>query len=196
MPNRPVTLAIVAFWLVMAGLFGYEQLLPSLAPSEPLMFPVDVVDEAGPQSEVTNWEVTKNGTKGYRADVDWRYRPEDDAFESECVLAWRLREWLDFGWEHNHVRLQAFAAWATAPGGAPLGPLAQVAAAWGAEESDQLAVLWEQPRPDPSPGLPQIHDVSLKRSVYRLTRHGEMRSITVASTYSLVRGQEYSKGIK
>src|SRR5947209_4255287 len=86
MPPRTLSLAIVGFWLAMAGLFFWHEVWPRLDPSEPLLFPVDIVDEAGYQNELTSWEVTKNGTPGYRADVDWRYHAEDDSFESQCDL--------------------------------------------------------------------------------------------------------------
>ncbi|HKI37371.1 MAG TPA: hypothetical protein VKA46_36290 [Gemmataceae bacterium] len=94
MPPRYVILAIVAFWLVTVGLFLHGVVMPRLAQTEPVMFPVDLVDEAGKQTETTSFEVTKNGTGKssplYRADVDWRYHPEDDTFESECTLNLRF----------------------------------------------------------------------------------------------------------
>jgi hypothetical protein len=195
MPKRFLTLAIVAFWLGMTGLFAYEVLWPRLMPSEPLMFPVDIIDEAGTQTETVNWEVTKNGTIGYRADVDWRYHPDEDTFESECTLAWRFSEdWRDLG--PHHVLAQAFGAGALAPGGVPVGMLAQHAAAWKVLESDRLGVEWEAPRQDQLPGLPQIHDVNVQRSAYRLTRHGEMKSITVKASYGLAWGSDQGRGIK
>jgi hypothetical protein len=86
MPPRSVTLAIVAFWLVMVGLFGLTEVWPRLAPAEPLMFPVDVIDEAGQSKELVNYNVSKNGTPEYKAEVEWHYFPEDDSFESECQL--------------------------------------------------------------------------------------------------------------
>jgi hypothetical protein len=86
MPNRLITSAIVAFWLGMAGLFCYQALWPRLMPAEPAMFPVDIVDEAGPQSERTTWSVTKNGGEGYGATTDWEYVPDTDTFQSHCQL--------------------------------------------------------------------------------------------------------------
>jgi hypothetical protein len=93
-PKRSITLAIVAFWLGMAGLFVYQVLWPRLMPSEPAMFPVDIVDEAGAQLETTSWLVTKNGGGGYRANTDWEYVADTDTFRSHCQLvrAQRLRE--------------------------------------------------------------------------------------------------------
>ncbi len=84
MPSRLLTLAIVAFWLVMVALFNVTDVWPRLSPAEPLMFPVDVVDEAGQARELVNYDVSKNGTPNYRAEVEWYYHPEDDSFESEC----------------------------------------------------------------------------------------------------------------
>jgi hypothetical protein len=88
MPPRFITLAIIAFWLAMVGLFVYGEVWPRLRPSEPLLFPVDVVDEAGQghRSDEPKYYVFKNGSGGYLADLDWDYHPEDDSFESKCVL--------------------------------------------------------------------------------------------------------------
>jgi hypothetical protein len=197
MPKRLVTLAIVAFWLGMAGLFAYETLWPRFMPSEPLMFPVDVVDEAGTQSETANWDITKNGTTGYRADVEWRYHREDDTFESECELAWRIpgeKDWKDFG--GHHVMLQTLGGYGLAPGGVPVGALVQCGAASQVLRADTLAVKWELPRRESLPGLPQVHDVNIKRSTYRLTRQGEMKSLTVTSSYELLWGSDQGTGIK
>ena len=87
MPRPLITSAIVVFWLGMAGLFVYEVLWPRLMPSEPAMFPVDIVDEAGPQLETTSWLVYKNGGGGYRAATDWEYVAESDTFRSRCQLS-------------------------------------------------------------------------------------------------------------
>jgi hypothetical protein len=84
MPARWLTLAIIAFWLVMVALFNLLDIRPRLSPAEPLMFPVDVIDEAGQASELANYNVTKNGTLNYKAEVEWRYHAEDDTFESKC----------------------------------------------------------------------------------------------------------------
>jgi hypothetical protein len=86
MPPRYFTLAIIVSWLAMVGLFVYGDVWPRLAPSEPVLFPVDVVDEAGKQSETTNFEASKNGTSAYNVSIDWRYRSADDTFESEATL--------------------------------------------------------------------------------------------------------------
>ncbi len=87
MPPRWLTLAIVVFWLGMATVFGLTDVWPRLSPAEPLLFPVDVVDEAGQQKELVNYNVSKNGTLNkYKAELEWRYHPEDDTFESECKV--------------------------------------------------------------------------------------------------------------
>ena len=86
MPPRIFTLVIVAFWLAMAALFSVTEIWPRLSPAEPLMFPVDVVDEAGQSRDLVNYYVSKNGVLNYRADVELSYHPEDDSFESECQL--------------------------------------------------------------------------------------------------------------
>jgi hypothetical protein len=86
--------AIIAFWLVMLGLFLSGEVWPRLAPTEPLMFPIDVVDEAGPQGDDTLFAVVR-GDPGeyktetdwpYRADLEWSYRKDDDTFGSKCTL--------------------------------------------------------------------------------------------------------------
>jgi hypothetical protein len=86
MPPRIFTLVIVAFWLAMAALFSVTEIWPRLSPAEPLMFPVDVVDEAGQSRDLVNYYVSKNGVLNYRADVELSYHHEDDSFESECQL--------------------------------------------------------------------------------------------------------------
>jgi hypothetical protein len=94
MPPRFLTLTIVAVWLAMAGLFLARDVWPRLAPSEPLLFPVEIVDDVAGQrySDLANWLVLKNGGGGYRAEVEWRYVPEDDSFESHCKLNLRMGE--------------------------------------------------------------------------------------------------------
>jgi hypothetical protein len=146
MPSRTVTLAIVAFWLVMVALFNVTDIWPRLAPAEPLMFPVDVIDEAGQTKELVNYNVTKNGTLKYKAEVEWHYFPEDDSFESECQLR-------------------------------------------------QLGDYPEEPREEGPAWLPQVHNVSMFSSFYRLTRGGEMRGIEVRTDYRLAPGGNDEAGI-
>jgi hypothetical protein len=92
MPPRLLTLAIIALWLAMVGLFFHEDVWPRLAPAEPQLFPVDVVDEAGHHNLKTKYYVYKNGTSGYVTYPSWVYHPEDDSFESECEIK---RGWSD-----------------------------------------------------------------------------------------------------
>jgi hypothetical protein len=87
MPPRSITLAIVAFWLAVVGLFLAREVWPRLSPTEPQMFPVDLVDEAGRQEDRIDWVVSKNGGGGYRASTIWTYVPEDDTFRSRCQIA-------------------------------------------------------------------------------------------------------------
>jgi hypothetical protein len=148
MPPRWLTLAIIAFWLVMIALFNVAEVWPRFSPaSEPLMFPVDVIDEAGQAKELANFNVTKNGTLKYKAEVEWHYHPEDDTFESEC----------------------------------------QLTARWNDPEA---------PRDEGPVLLPQVHEVSMVSSFYRLTRGGEMNSIDVHTDYQLVSGEGDRGGIK
>jgi hypothetical protein len=91
MPPRYLILAFVVFWLVMVGLFVAYDVWPWLAPSEPLLFPVDLVDEAGPQRDETGWVVLKNAGGGYRANIDWEYQPRDDTFRWHCQLTRNFR---------------------------------------------------------------------------------------------------------
>ncbi len=87
MPSRRITLAIVAFWLIMAGLFVAQDVWPRLVQAEPQMFPADIVDEAGQQRDTgVSWLVFKNGEGGYRADTEWKYHSHDNSFESFCDL--------------------------------------------------------------------------------------------------------------
>jgi hypothetical protein len=90
MPPRWLALSFVAFWIAMTGLFLWREVLPRLNPTEPLMFPVELVDEAGTIRNQNlydvGWEVTKNGTGGYVANVEWNYIPESDSFDSHCIL--------------------------------------------------------------------------------------------------------------
>jgi hypothetical protein len=92
MPPRSVILAIVAFWLLTTGVFLYNVIAPQLAQSEPVQFPVDLVDEAGSQTEGVSWLVFKNGGGGYRANTDWEYVRDNDTFRSRCQLARGLAE--------------------------------------------------------------------------------------------------------
>jgi hypothetical protein len=89
MPPRLLTLGIIAFWLAVVGLFVHSDVWPGLAPAEPQLFPVDVVDEAGHHHLTTKFYVYKNGTAGYVAEPSWLYHPEDDTFESECEVQHR-----------------------------------------------------------------------------------------------------------
>jgi hypothetical protein len=138
---RSATLAIIAFWLIMVALFTFTEAWPRLAPAEPLMFPVDVIDEAGQSKELVNYNVTKNGTLKYKAEVEWHYFPENDTFESECQLTPRFPD-----------------------------P--------------------EAPRAEGPAWMPQVHEVRMVSSFYRLTRGGEMKGIEVKSDYRLVSGKD------
>jgi hypothetical protein len=88
MPPRSLTLAIVVGWLAMTGLYVSRDVWPNLRPVEPSLFPIELVDEAGPQNAPTDWSVFKNEEKdySYAAYIDWRYMPDDDSFESTCQL--------------------------------------------------------------------------------------------------------------
>jgi hypothetical protein len=90
MPPRWLALSIVAFWIAMSGLFFWRDVLPRLNPTEPLMFPVELVDEAGSIRNQNlydvGWTVSKNGAGGYVANVEWNYVPESDSFDSHCTL--------------------------------------------------------------------------------------------------------------
>ena len=92
MPPRFFTVAIIAFWVLMLGLFLIGDVWPRLAPTEPLMFPIDVVDEAGNHAEGSKFAVSNEDTSPYpdavdwldRAQGEWRYFPDTDSFESKC----------------------------------------------------------------------------------------------------------------
>jgi hypothetical protein len=88
MPPRSVTGAIVVFWLAVAGLFLYQDVWPRFRPAEPELFPIDLITEAGRQSDPTSWSVSRNGGEVYVASTDWRYRADADTFESLGQL-WR-----------------------------------------------------------------------------------------------------------
>jgi hypothetical protein len=187
MPPRTLTLAIVGLWLAMAGLFFWHEVWPRLEPSEPLMFPVDIVDEAGYQSEVTSWEVSKNGAPGYRADVDWRYHDEDDSFESQCELFKGLSYKVPVG--RLSALLQSGGAFAAAPCSPPAGSLLSYGVQLIFLDSEDYDPDWEPPRPSGPAALvpawlPQLRYVKTSSS-YRLTRQGDMRSIDLRSEYRL-----------
>jgi hypothetical protein len=108
MPARWLTLAIIAFWLGMVALFNAIEIRPRLSPTEPLMFPVDVIDEAGQAKDLATYSVTKNGTFNYKAEVEWHYLPEDDTFESECQLTLRFTDQPEAPREQGPIWLPQF----------------------------------------------------------------------------------------
>jgi hypothetical protein len=87
MPPRSLSLAIVACWLAVTGLFVYLDVWPSFHASEPTLFAIELVDEASRQADTCGWTVLKNGGAAYAANTEWKYHgASDDSFEFTCQL--------------------------------------------------------------------------------------------------------------
>ena len=88
---RSLTVAIVVFWLAMTSLFVYHDVWPTLNPLEPILYPIELIDEAGQQGVQTNWSVYRNKlvdgrSYTYTANVEWKYNEPKDYYESNCKL--------------------------------------------------------------------------------------------------------------
>jgi hypothetical protein len=81
MPSRPVTLVIVACWLVTAGWFVSRDVLPRWRAGEPPPYTIELADEALRQVVPTRWTFTINGAEVGTIRTALQYRESDDTFE-------------------------------------------------------------------------------------------------------------------
>jgi hypothetical protein len=80
MPSRPVTFAIIAFWLLTAGWFVSRDVLPHWRTGEPPPYTIDLADETL-QHVVIRWTFTLNDRKAGTIRTGLIYRDSDDTFE-------------------------------------------------------------------------------------------------------------------
>jgi hypothetical protein len=79
MPSRPVTVAVVLFWLASVGWVGYRDVWPRLAASGPPPIAVDLGDEAS-QLVPVRWQVLRGDQKVGRLTTRMTYVDADDTF--------------------------------------------------------------------------------------------------------------------
>ncbi|HEY1378859.1 MAG TPA: hypothetical protein VGF55_18810 [Gemmataceae bacterium] len=80
MPSRPVTLAIVAFWLLTAGWFVARDVLPHWRTGDPPPFTIEFADEAL-KNVFQRWTALRNGEKIGTIKTGQAYQESDDTFE-------------------------------------------------------------------------------------------------------------------
>jgi hypothetical protein len=81
MPSRPVTLAIVLFWLAAAGWFLAHDALPKWRTGGPPPYTIELPDEAQGIRVPFRWVCTFNGRKIGTVRTAIGYRPSDDTYE-------------------------------------------------------------------------------------------------------------------
>jgi hypothetical protein len=82
MPSRPITIAIIAFWLSTAGWFVVRDLVPAWRSGEPPPYTIEMADEALPQVVRTRWSCTLNGQSiGGELFTVFASKPDDYAYE-------------------------------------------------------------------------------------------------------------------
>jgi hypothetical protein len=81
MPSRPVTLAIVVFWLGTMALLFYRDIWPTLQPGERPPFTIDLAREAAGRKSVTHWTVYRNGIRIGYANTATNYDRSDQTYE-------------------------------------------------------------------------------------------------------------------
>ncbi len=79
MPSRPITVAIVLFWLAAVGWVGYRDVWPRLTASGPPPIAVDLGDEAS-QLVPVRWQVYRGDQKVGRLTTRMTYLDADDTF--------------------------------------------------------------------------------------------------------------------
>src|SRR5262245_31082585 len=67
MPPRPLSLAIVLFWLGTTGYLFWHDLWPQLQPGQPPPFTIDLVEEAQTRRPQILWTVHQNGERVLKA---------------------------------------------------------------------------------------------------------------------------------
>jgi hypothetical protein len=80
MPSRLTTLAILAFWLFVAGWFVAREVWPHLASDAPPAFVIDITDEAIRQVVPVRWVLYRNGERLAALRTTTEYRESDDSF--------------------------------------------------------------------------------------------------------------------
>jgi hypothetical protein len=85
MPPRPLTLAILAFWLATTGWLVYSDLWPRWQPGQPPPFVIDLADEAR-NSHGVWWTLIRNGREECKVVTSIEYMPADDLFELRTRL--------------------------------------------------------------------------------------------------------------
>src|SRR5262245_34235036 len=80
MPPRPLSLAIVLFWLGTTGYLFWHDLWPQLEPGQPPPFTIDLVEEAQTRRPQILWTVEQDGERVLRARTSVEH-PEKGVFE-------------------------------------------------------------------------------------------------------------------
>jgi hypothetical protein len=81
MPSRPLTLAIVVFWLATVGWFFARDVWPHWRPGDPPPYTIELADEALRQMVPVRWTFLRNGTKLGTIRTNLNYNESDDTFE-------------------------------------------------------------------------------------------------------------------
>ncbi|QDU22937.1 hypothetical protein [Urbifossiella limnaea] len=79
MPSRPITLAIVLFWLATVGWVGYRDVWPRLVAAGPPPIAIDLGDEAS-QLVPVRWNVYRGDQRVGRLTTRMTYLDTDDTF--------------------------------------------------------------------------------------------------------------------
>src|SRR5439155_2101602 len=81
MPPRSVTVAIVVFWLAVAGWAGWRTAEPYFHAGEPPPFVIDLLDESG--QHTVFWRVFQNGAESGDAETEVR-QDDNGLFRLSC----------------------------------------------------------------------------------------------------------------
>jgi hypothetical protein len=87
MPTRPVTIAIVAFWLLTAGWFAANEMVPAWRSGDPPPYKIDYADEVIRSPVPYRWVCTLNGQKLGTVKTLLVNDADDDMFEFSAVSA-------------------------------------------------------------------------------------------------------------
>ncbi len=87
MPSRPVTIAIVLFWLFTAGWFIVRDVGPFGRTGDPPPFTIELSDEAQPTPVPIHWTCTLNSRSIGKIRTTLAYEPKDDTFELRAKSA-------------------------------------------------------------------------------------------------------------
>jgi hypothetical protein len=136
MPPRPLSLAIVLFWLGTTGYLFWHDLWPQLAPGQPPPFTIDLVEEAQTRRPQILWTVEQNGERVLKARTKVEH-PEKGVYvlvadltpyhtggPGASVHFFRISEWHSRYRVTPEGRLLSLNVWFA--GGAELGVLAEI----------------------------------------------------------------------